>query len=56
MADRSPTSVPIASGAVERFEYVDKDVTKGSHYYYRVISYTLDKYYASLPTWCGELS
>jgi hypothetical protein len=28
------------------FEYVDKDVTKGGHYYYRVISYTLDKYYS----------
>ena len=28
------------------FEYVDKDVSKGGHYYYRVISYTLDKYYS----------
>jgi len=28
------------------FEYVDKDVAKGGHYYYRVISYTLDKYYS----------
>ena len=30
----------------KRFEYVDKDVTKGGHYYYRVISYTLDNYYS----------
>jgi hypothetical protein len=29
-----------------RFEYVDKAVTKGERYYYRVISYTLDKYYS----------
>ena len=28
----------------QKFEYVDKSVTSGSTYYYRVISYTLDKY------------
>jgi hypothetical protein len=29
----------------KRFEYVDKTPSKGTTYYYRVISYTLDKYY-----------
>ena len=30
----------------KKFEYVDKRVTKGGTYYYRVITYTLDKYYS----------
>jgi hypothetical protein len=30
----------------KKFEYLDKSVAKGAHYYYRVISYTLDKYYS----------
>jgi hypothetical protein len=30
----------------KRFEYIDKDVTSGGRYYYRVISYTLDRYYS----------
>jgi hypothetical protein len=30
----------------KKFEYVDKGVTKGGTYYYRVITYTLDKYYS----------
>lgn len=29
-----------------KFQYVDKNVTKGATYYYRVISYTLDKYFS----------
>jgi hypothetical protein len=30
----------------KRFQYVDQQVTTGATYYYRVISYTLDKYYS----------
>lgn len=30
----------------KRFEYVDKQVTKGATYYYRVITYTLDQYFS----------
>lgn len=30
----------------KRFQYLDKNVSKGSTYYYRVITYTLDKYYS----------
>jgi len=30
----------------KKFEYVDKQVAKGGTYYYRVITYTLDKYYS----------
>lgn len=30
----------------KKFEYVDKTVAKGGRYYYRVITYTLDKYYS----------
>ena len=30
----------------KKFEYVDKQVTKGERYYYRVVTYTLDKYYS----------
>jgi len=30
----------------KRFEYVDKQATKGETFYYRVISYTTDKYYS----------
>lgn len=30
----------------KRFEYLDKQATKGATYYYRVISYTLDRYYS----------
>jgi len=30
----------------KKFQYVDKSVTKGSTYYYRVISYTLDQYFS----------
>ena len=33
----------------KRFEYVDKQVSKGATVYYRVITYTTDKYY-SLPS------
>jgi hypothetical protein len=29
-----------------RFEYVDKQAAKGETFYYRVISYTTDKYYS----------
>jgi hypothetical protein len=28
------------------FEYLDKEVTSGATYYYRVVTYTLDKYYS----------
>lgn len=28
------------------FQYVDQQVTSGATYYYRVITYTLDKYYS----------
>ncbi|MBI2963299.1 MAG: hypothetical protein HYY35_06040 [Deltaproteobacteria bacterium] len=30
----------------KRFEYVDKQATKGATYYYRVVSYTLDRYHS----------
>jgi len=30
----------------KKFQYVDKQVAKGGTYYYRVITYTLDKYYS----------
>ena len=30
----------------KKFQYVDKQVTSGVTYYYRVITYTLDKYYS----------
>jgi hypothetical protein len=30
----------------KRFQYLDKAVSKGGTYYYRVITYTLDKYYS----------
>jgi len=30
----------------KKFEYVDKGVTSGATYYYRVVTYTLDKYYS----------
>ena len=33
----------------KKFEYVDKQVSKGATVYYRVITYTTDKYY-SLPS------
>jgi len=33
----------------KRFEYVDKQAAKGGTFYYRVITYTTDKYY-SLPS------
>src|SRR5882757_11449487 len=31
----------------KRFQYVDKQASKGATYYYRVISYTTDKYYSA---------
>ena len=30
----------------KKFEYVDKNAAKGKTYYYRVITYTLDKYFS----------
>jgi hypothetical protein len=30
----------------KKFEYVDKQAAKGQTYYYRVITYTLDKYFS----------
>jgi hypothetical protein len=30
----------------KKFEYVDKQATKGETFYYRVITYTTDKYYS----------
>lgn len=30
----------------KRFQYLDKEASKGGTYYYRVITYTLDKYYS----------
>jgi hypothetical protein len=30
----------------KKFEYVDKQAGKGETFYYRVISYTTDKYYS----------
>lgn len=30
----------------KRFQYLDQKIAKGSTYYYRVITYTLDKYYS----------
>ncbi len=30
----------------KRFQYLDKSVSKGGTYYYRVITYTIDQYYS----------